>query len=315
MNRRLLSYSTIPALISCLSLLSVSAAAQSKSPTAAESKSKDEQTATRAWTPARTPDGQPDVQGVWVTVVYGMGCLTNPRSGVGCVPEPDGRNRDRQPPPKAASRIVDTPDGEIPYQAWARERQKYLLANFFEPTKPEFIDPQQLCLPLGPVRQLTWHDVQIIQYPGYVVLEHEGGHVYRIIPLNGGPHLGGNIKLWMGDSRGHWEGTTLVVDVTNYNAKGRLSRAGDFSSDKVHITERFHFLDGNRLRYEALFDDPSVYTRPWTFGFDMKRGYFQEENPTGTSQYEQWEEACYEGSHRDIDAALRSPDDANSEKK
>ena len=167
--------------------------------------------------PRLTPDGQPDVHGFWVTKFYGMGCLTNPTNGnVGCVQESgapraenaSGGNRRT----KAPSRIVDTPDGEIPYQPWARERQKFLLANYFDPSKPEHIDPQQRCWPLGAVRQFTWHDVQILQYPGYVVLEHEGGHAYQIIPLDGNPHVGEDIKLWMGDSRGHWEGTTLVID-------------------------------------------------------------------------------------------------------
>jgi hypothetical protein len=268
------------------------------------------------WTPARTPDGQPDVQGVWVTAVYGMGCLSNPKSGPGCKDEDTGRNRDRQPQPNAASRVIDTPDGEIPYLPAARQRQQYLLSNYFEPTKPEFIDPQQRCFPLGAVRQITWHDIQILQYPGYVVFVHEGGHVYRIIPLDGHPHVGQNIKLWMGDSRGHWEGNTLVVDVTNSNSKGRLSRSGDFASDQVHNTERFQFIDADTARYEAVFDDPSVYTKPWTFGLDLKRGIFAGEGGGGEpdAHYEQWEEACHEGMHDELDGSLRSAG-AVSEKK
>ena len=291
-----------PVLCGALALAPAPAAGQDAS--AATSK-KASQPAT-AWTPARTQDGQPDVQGFWLSVVYGMGCLTNPRGEVGCIDPPEGRVGGNRPRPvKAASRIIDPPDGEIPYQPWARERQQYLLKNFFEPTKQEHLDPQQLCLPLGPVRQLTWHDAHILQYPGYVVFEHEGGHEYRVIPVDGRPHLGENIKLWMGDSRGHWEGNTLVVDVTNNNSKGRLSRAGDFASDKVHVVERFQFLDANTMKYEARFDDPSVYTRPWTFGLDMKRAIFAESNPTDDYEhYEQWEEACYEGL-RDVDRSLR----------
>jgi hypothetical protein len=271
---------------------------------------------TPAW-PKLTPDGQPDVHGFWVTKFYGMGCLTNPTNGnVGCVQESGapradngsgGNRRAGQERAKAPSRIIDTPDGEIPYQPWARERQKLLLSNYFEPSKPEHIDPQQRCWPLGAVRQFTWHDVQILQYPGYVVLEHEGGHAYQIIPLDGRPHLGENIKLWMGDSRGHWEGTTLVIDVTNNNAKGRLSRAGDFSSDKVHHVVRMKFLDANTLRYEATFDDPSVYTRPWTFALDLKRGLFGGDGASDADEptYEQWEEACVEGL-RDVDTSVVS---------
>ncbi len=262
--------------------------------------------ATAAWPPHR-PDGQPDVQGFWVTVVYGMSCLKDPTRGVGCFDAQDGpTDRPRAPRKPAASRIVDTPDGEIPYQPWARERQQYLLSNYFEPTKPQFLDPQQLCLPLGPVRQFTWHDVQILQYDGYLIFEHEGGHVYQIIPLNGRPHAGSNVKLWMGDSRGHWEGTTLVIDVTNNNSKGRLSRAGDFASDKVHITTRIKFIDADHARFEALYDDPTTFTRSWTFAFDLKRAIFGESNPNhDDANYEQWEEACYEGL-TPIDTSLRT---------
>jgi hypothetical protein len=262
-----------------------------------------------AW-PQHTPDGQPKVEGFWLTVVYGMGCLQNPRAGVGCLEEGEEPGRGapgtpRPKPPKAASRIIDPPDGEIPYQPWARIKQQYYLSNYFEPTRPEFLDPQQLCLPLGPVRQLTWHDVHILQYPGYVLFEHEGGHVFRIIPLDDRPHIGSSLKLWMGDSRGHWDGNTLVVDVTNNNSKGRLSRAGDFASDKLHVTERFQFLDADHMKYAATFDDPSTYTRPWTFGFDMKRAIFGAENPTNDdAHYEQWEEACYEGM-KPVDYSLR----------
>jgi hypothetical protein len=277
-------------------------------PVAAQAPAPATKAAKLPWPPKLTEDGQPDVQGFWVAKDYGMGCLTNPKdSDVGCVPSPDVLARGKgnsKPKPTSPSRIIDTPDHEIPYTAEARTRQKYLLKNYYEPTSQAHIDPQQLCLPLGPVRQLTWHDVHIFQYPGYVIFIHEGGHSWRVIPLDGRPHIGNNLKLWMGDSRGHWEGTTLVVDVTNYNGKGRFSRAGDFSSDKIHITERFEFLDGDNLRYAAKIEDPSTYTRPWTFGFDLKRDVF---GSYGVDQetYEHWEEACYEGMH-DIDRSLRT---------
>jgi len=97
----------------------------------------------------------------------------------------------------------------------------------------------------------------------------------------------------MGDSRGHWEGTTLVVDLANNNSKGRLTREGDFASENLHIVERYTFLDGKNMHFESTFEDPTVYTRPWKIGADFipKR--------TGPG-YEQWEEACHEG-ERDAD--------------
>jgi len=302
----------------------------------------------------RRPDGQPDIEGVWTTVYYGMGCLTNPTNGdVNCVPPPGPRpaagtaNAGGPPPPvagdpnigqrghgdppniaqleqqqqqdastagqpgatrrrrprNAPSRIVDTSNYDIPYTPEALAHQQDLFANYYTPTRYGDIDPQQRCWPLGAVRQFTWHDVQIEQFPGYILLIFEGAEQYRIIYLDNRPHIGSDLKLWFGDSRGHWEGNTLVVDTTSNNAKGRLSRAGDFSSDKVHYTERFTFTDANHFHYEAIFDDPSVYTRPWTFAFDEHRGFFGGDGgvPPGPvtaetqAKYENWEEACYEG--------------------
>jgi hypothetical protein len=296
----------------------------------------------------RLSDGQPDIEGVWTTIFYGMGCLTNPTNGdVNCVPPPGPRpaagtaNAGGPPPPdengatpgqrghgnppdagkqsaqgggerraggprmhrNAPSRIVDTPDYDIPYTPAALEHQRDLFLHYYTPRRYGDIDPQQRCWPLGAVRQFTWHDVQIEQFTGYIVMFFEGAELYRIIYLDGRPHIGSNLKLWFGDSRGHWEGNTLVVDTTNNNAKGRLSRAGDFSSDKVHYTERFIFIDANHFRYEARFDDPSVYTRLWTFAFDEHRAFFGGDGgvPVGPvsaesqAKFENWEEACQEG--------------------
>jgi hypothetical protein len=264
------------------------------------------------WKPKLLSDGQPDIQGVWTTVHYGMGCLSNPANGdVGCVSPPGPRPKvgtaNAGRPPRrgheAPSRILDTPDGKIPYTQVALAHQQDLFAHYYEPSRPGDIDPQQRCFPLGAVRQFTWHDVQVFQYPKKIVMVFQGAEQYRIIYLDDRPHLGRNLKLWFGDSRGHWEGTTLVVDTTNNNGKGRLSRAGDFSSENVHYVERFAFTDQDHFHYEVLMDDPTTYTRPWKFGFDEKRGYFAgdggvPEGPvTAESQasYENWEEACHEG--------------------
>lgn len=323
-------------------------------PGIAQSAASKAEVSTKPWKPKLLSDGQPDIQGVWTTVYYGMGCLTNPTNGdVNCVPPPGPRpapgtaNAGGPPAPDASghtvgqrghgnpptivnlqpasdvqnndgqkkavrasrkarnapSRIIDTANYDIPYTPEALAHQKDLFAHYYVPTRYGDIDPQQRCWPLGAVRQFTWHDVQIEQFPGYVLLIFEGSEVYRIIYLDNHPHVGSALKLWMGDSRGHWEGTTLVVDTTNNNAKGRLSRAGDFSSDRVHHVERFKFIDANHFRYEATFDDPSVYTRPWTFGFDEHRAFFGGDGgtPRGTitaesqAKYENWEEACQEG--------------------
>jgi hypothetical protein len=308
-------------LVSVALLLGVSAAL----PIAAQQKAPAPPTnGAKPWKPTLLSDGQPNIQGVWTAVYYGMGCLSNPANGdVNCVPPPGprpaaGTSNAGGPPRKgrsAPSRILDTPDGKIPYRPEALAHQQDLFAHYYAPSRPGDIDPQQRCLPLGAVRQFTWHDVQIFQYPKKIVLIYQGAEQYRIIYLDDRPHVGKDLKLWFGDSRGHWEGTTLVVDTTNNNAKGRLSRAGDFSSDNVKHVERFIFTDPDHVRYEASFDDPSVYTQPWKFGLDLKRGYFAGDGgvPEGPvtaetqASYENWEEACHEGL-RDEDNPLYGTD-------
>jgi hypothetical protein len=128
----------------------------------------------------------------------------------------------------------------------------------------------------------TFH---IIQPPGAVLFVWEDYHAYRFIPLDGRPHVGPNVKLWMGDARGHWEGNTLVVDTTNLNAKSRLSVVGDFFSDKAHLVERMTFVDANTLTYEVTIDDPAVFTRPWTMRVAHRRA----------PDEEVWEMGCHEG--------------------
>jgi len=113
----------------------------------------------------------------------------------------------------------------------------------------------------------------------------QGRGANRVIPLDGRPHVGPNVKLWMGDGRGRWEGNTLVVDTTNLNAKFRLSVVGDFFSDKAHVVERLTFIDANTMSYEATIDDPTVFTRPWTLRVATRRG----------PDEEIWEWACPEG--------------------
>jgi hypothetical protein len=159
------------------------------------------------------------------------------------------------------------------------------------PTKPAYVDPQARCLPDGVIRSTFWSAFQILQFPGYVVIVYEQNHPYRIIPLDGRPHIGQDIQLWMGDSRGHWEGNTLVVDVTSNNSKSRLDNEGDFATDAVHIVERYTFMHANTFLYEATIEDPSVYTRPWKIAALMIRAHRKEPG------YELWEDACHEGEH------------------
>jgi hypothetical protein len=126
---------------------------------------------------------------------------------------------------------------------------------------------------------------QILQPPGQVVLVHDYSHTYRVIPLDSRPHLGKDIKLWMGDSRGHWEGNTLVVDVTNNNDQTWFDIVGSFHSDALHMVERWTFVNRDRIDYEVTIDDPEVFTRPWKMAWTFGR------NPGE----EPWESAVWEG--------------------
>ncbi len=137
-----------------------------------------------------------------------------------------------------------------------------------------------------------WHGYEIRQFPGYVLFLFDSGT--RIVHLDGKPHLPEHIKLWNGDSRGHWEGNTLVVDVANNNAKARLGRTGEFASDNVHIEERYIFdASGERYTYEAMYTDPTVFTRPWTVTIPAKK--YTEDSPQDDWHNQTWFAASAKG--------------------
>lgn len=215
------------------------------------------------WTGPKLSDGQPDVQGQWSNTIGNHNNLVNPQGGGGN----GNRNADRK---RAPSRVIDPADGQVPFQPWARELQKDYAKHLLDPTKPEYIEPLARCAPAGPTKSFMWHGYEIRQYPGYVLFLFDSGS--RIIHLDKKPHLPENIKLWNGDSRGHWEGNTLIVDVANNNSKSRFGRNGEFASENTQIAEKFIF-DNNRERflYQATYTDPTVYTRPWTLAIPNKR--------------------------------------------
>ena len=253
----------------------------------------------RPWPPALMPDGQPDVQGSWRPVIGGTQSVDPAKSSAADFEERIGGVVKPNP-----SRIVDPPDGHIPYQPWASALQKKLEAAYENPTRPEHIDTQTRCL-LGPVPRLYYFPTfQIIQTAGSVVFVWDEYHAFRVVPLDGRPHVGANMKLWMGDARGRWEGNTLVVDTTNLNAKSRLDVIGDFFSDNAHIVERFIFVDANTMNYEATITDSTVFTRPWTMRVAQRR----------MPDEEFWEWACHEGD-RDTERTSTGSADSDTDKK
>jgi hypothetical protein len=230
------------------------------------------------WNGPRLADGQPDVQGHWSNTVGNHNNWTDPQGGI--PGDPQTRNRKLGPrAERAPSRVSDPADGQVPFQPWAKAAQEDFLAHFFNPTEPKYIEPLARCAPGGVPKSFIWHGYEIRQFPGYVVFLFNSGT--RVIHLDGKPHLPAAIKLWNADSRGHWEGNTLVVDVTNNNGKALFGRTGEFASENVHIEERYIFsADGKRYNYVAKISDPTVYTRPWTATIPAVR-YTAQDAPDG----------------------------------
>lgn len=233
------------------------------------------QIASGEWTGSRLADGQPDVSGHWSNTIANHSNFTDPQAGP---PGEPSRNASLPREQRAPSRVTDPADGEIPYLPTARAAQQEFAKNFANPTKPQYVEPLARCAPGGVPKSLYWHGYEIRQYPGYVIFFFNSGT--RIIRLDGKPHLPSNIKLWNADSRGHWEGNTLVVSVSNNNGKAMFGRSGDFASENVEIVERYIFdNDGKRYNYVATFTDPTVYSRPWTATIPARR--YSEEDPAG----------------------------------
>jgi hypothetical protein len=164
------------------------------------------------------------------------------------------------------------------------------------PERVEDLDPVARGFMEGTPRINLQTGFQILQPPGYVVFLYEYGHHYRVVPLDSRPHLPETIKLWMGDSRGHWEGRTLVIDVTNHNDQTWFDQVGAFHSTGLRVTERWTFAAQDALDYEATIVDPVVFTQPWKIAMNYVRNK--------DAGYEQMESAVWEG-NRSVDLMLR----------
>jgi len=222
----------------------------------------------------RLPDGKPDLQGAWLQRT------SNNSMSMFSVEKTPGHPKTSIPP--TAGIIVDPPDGVIPYQPWARRKQIDLSENHM------IEESDAHCLLGGvPHQMYTPFGVRILQPPGYVVMTWEFMHAYRVIPLDGRPHIDPSIKLFEGDSRGKWDGDTLVIDVTNQTGRTWLDQSANFHSDATHVVERITPIDSNNLAYEATIEDPKVYTRPWTIKYFFSRIL--------DPNFEHLEFACIEG--------------------
>lgn len=197
----------------------------------------------------RTSDDKPDLSGFWQALGSAWWDLEDHGARAG-VP--------------AGQAVVD--GGEIPYQPWALAKRRENFVN------RDTADPETKCFLPG-VPRITYlpFPFQIFQTAAHVSLLYEYAHTMRIVHTNGTVHPDGNLGFWMGDSRGRWEGDTLVVDVTHFNDRTWFDRVGTFHSDALHVIERYALATADRIEYVATIEDPKVFTRPWTIRMPLYR--------------------------------------------
>jgi hypothetical protein len=287
-----------------LIVAAVSPDAQSTKPSAAK------------WTAARTPDGHPDLEGIWTTHTFtplvrparyaGQEFLTDKEAaelstlldqddvdplaaGIFGATDEERRKRVAQTDqthydnalwlttpgmkPLSSNRtslIYDPPDGKIPQmtpEALKRAAARRAAAGF---DSYENRPLQERCIIWThegpPMMPPPYNDVlQIMQTPGYVLVVRELATAPRLIPTDGRPHVSENIRLWGGDSRGRWDGDTLVVDTTNFTDKSAFQG----STAALHVVERFTRVSTDKINYQFTVDDPNTWTRPWSAEIPM----------------------------------------------
>ena len=280
-------------------------------------------TAAKTWTPPRTPDGQPDLQGMWTNATItpferpralaDKAFLTEQEAAALEHQSVERRAKaDSNPTPgdvgsyndvwfdsgtkvvgsRRTSLVIDPPDGRVPLKPEAEAARDRNLTN---EDSYEFMSPWDRCITRGPGRMFPAgynNAYQILQTPGYVVILHEMIHEARIIPVDGRPHVDKSIQLWTGDPRGRWEGSTLVVETTNFTDRGWIATnaasgriRGVPHSDALRLVERFARVDADTISYEVTIKDANVYTRPWTVAIPLSRD----------DSYQMFEYACHEG--------------------
>jgi hypothetical protein len=196
----------------------------------------------QSYQPPRTADGQPDLQGIWEV-------RTSP-------------DKDLE---KAKGVIIEPKNGKIPYLPAALAKKKENDKN------SATADPLGKCyMPGVPRINLLSYPLQIFQTPGQIAIAYEYIHNWRNIYLKRDKHLDG-IDFWQGDSIGHWDGNTLVVDVGDFNDETWFDKAGDYHSDELHVVERYTRTGPDTLQYEATIEDPKTFSMPWTIKAELHR--------------------------------------------
>ncbi|MBI4885690.1 MAG: hypothetical protein HY824_01225 [Acidobacteria bacterium] len=194
-------------------------------------------------------DAQPDLQGIWRVMNTAAWDIQDHHASLGV---PAGRG------------VVEGND--IPYQPWALEKKKANAAS------RAALDPDARCLLPG-VPRITYmpFPFQIVQQADQVSILYEYNHALRHVYMNGNPHPEGPIEWWMGDSRGRWDGSTLVVDTIHFTDQTWFDKAGNFHSEQLHLVERYTRTGADHMRYEVTIEDPKVFTRPWAMSMTLYR--------------------------------------------
>jgi hypothetical protein len=216
---------------------------------------------------------------------------------------------ERGQPSRRTSIVIDPPDGRIPFLNDETRKRSAIAVNARTTGSrpfdgPEALDLYDRCITRGlphVIFPTIYNNTsQIVQGPGYVAIRYEMIHDARVIPLDGRPQLSSAIRQYFGDSRGHWEGDTLVVEVTNFPTH-MINYRG--ATGTLHLTERFRRMNANTVRYEVTVRDPATFARPWTAALTLK---------SGTGLPDVFEYACHEGNYamRNILSAARAAEKA-----
>jgi hypothetical protein len=228
--------------------------------------------------------------GVFQAVLANPEKYTNPNSTHGATDMIDLEFDNR------TSLIVEPQDGRIPaLTPEGRNRQTAVNAAFRRPAVPADVGNALRCVSWGVPRlggrygsgDMAYY--QIVQSPTHVVLFMEVGHEARVIPIDGSAHLSPTLRQWNGDSRGHWEGNTLVVDTTNFSPNSYFMG----STERLHVIERFTRTAADTITYEMTLEDPTTWAKPWTAMMPMK-----------SRQETLYEFACHEGNYHIMSGML-----------
>ena len=310
-----------------LAMAASAASAQDKGP-APPAKAKPASSRAKAWSPPRTPWGDPDLQGTWPLDELGRTPMQRPTQygdrlyltdedykkalasaaeGLKAAAKEEQANKlgaghwfEGGEPLRQTSLIVAPANGRLPpltekgKQLAATMRSSWTQTAFESPDDFNSLDR---CITRGmPASMIPFpynNGLRIFQSPGYVVIQLEIVHETRIIPLDGAPPLPAGMQTWLGSSRGHFEGDTLVIDTANFNGKTPMaivsSRATSVpTSTRMHIVERLTPTDHNHIQYEATIEDPDILTAPWKMSFPWTRN----------DSYQFFEYACAEGNEQ-----------------